>query len=105
MNERGSPGGRVSRIPGALSRAHGMGLAFTLLELLVVIAIVILLAALIQPMLSKARHRGQPAACLSTLRQIGLALQAYVQDYGYRYPVLDGLPIADPALPRLQDVL
>jgi prepilin-type N-terminal cleavage/methylation domain-containing protein len=60
--------------------------AFTLIELLVVIAIVSLLAAILFPVFSQAREQGRRAACLSSLRQTGMAFAAYTQDYDGGYP-------------------
>jgi len=54
--------------------------AFTLIELLIVIAIIGILAALLLPVLGRAKESGRSAACLSDLHQIGIALQLYVQD-------------------------
>jgi prepilin-type N-terminal cleavage/methylation domain-containing protein len=56
------------------------GNAFTLIELLVVIAIIAALIAILMPALRKARMAAQTVACLSNLRQIGMAAQQYVHD-------------------------
>jgi prepilin-type N-terminal cleavage/methylation domain-containing protein len=60
--------------------------AFTLIELLVVIAIIAVLAALLLPGLASAREKGWQAACISNLRQIGLAINAYANDYEGKIP-------------------
>lgn len=60
--------------------------AFTLLELLVVIAIIATLAALLLPALAAAQQAGRKAACISNLRQIGLAIHAYASDYDGKIP-------------------
>lgn len=62
--------------------------AFTLIELLTVIAIIGILAALLLPVLPRARESGHVAACASNLHQIGLGLQVYVQDNANRLPVM-----------------
>jgi prepilin-type N-terminal cleavage/methylation domain-containing protein len=56
--------------------------AFTLIELLVVIAMIAILAAILFPVFSSARAQARRTACISNLRQIGLALQMYRQDEG-----------------------
>ncbi len=55
--------------------------AFTLVELLVVIAIIAILAAILFPVFARARENGRRAACQSNLKQIGLGLLQYSQDY------------------------
>lgn len=61
--------------------------AFTLIELLVVLVIIGALAALVFSGLVRSRERARQAQCASNLRQIGLALQAYVADNDSTWPV------------------
>src|SRR5215469_332943 len=60
--------------------------AFTLIELLVVIAIIAILAAILLPVLDAAKRRGQQAACINDLRDIGLAVTMYPTDFNGVYP-------------------
>ena len=54
---------------------------FTLLELLVVVAIIAILAAILFPVFSRARENARRSSCQSNLKQIGLGLYQYLQDY------------------------
>ncbi|MDG1890593.1 MAG: prepilin-type N-terminal cleavage/methylation domain-containing protein [Verrucomicrobiota bacterium] len=66
----------------AVIREHG----FTLIELLVVIAIIGLLASMLFPALGKASAKAKQVKCLSNMRQIGLGITLYVDDFDGKLP-------------------
>ena len=73
---------------------------FTLIELLVVIAIIAILAAILFPAFAKARESARKASCMSNLKQIGIGMMQYTQEYDERYPEVKAPTIPpDPAIP------
>ncbi|MBM3498472.1 MAG: DUF1559 domain-containing protein [Armatimonadetes bacterium] len=59
---------------------------FTLIELLVVIAIIAILAAILFPVFARAREKARQTSCLSNVKQLGLGVMMYCQDYDETYP-------------------
>ena len=59
---------------------------FTLIELLVVIAIIAILAAMLLPALSAARERAKSSNCVSRLKNLGVAVQLYADDFASYIP-------------------
>jgi prepilin-type N-terminal cleavage/methylation domain-containing protein len=61
--------------------------AFTLIELLIVIAIIALLAAILFPVFGRARENARRTSCLSNMKQLGLGMMQYMQDFDDTYPM------------------
>src|SRR5271165_5146181 len=68
------------------NQPRSAGFGFTLIELLVVIAIIAILAALLLPVLGRAKVRAQAVYCLNNLRQVQLAVMMYASDNAEKYP-------------------
>ncbi len=60
---------------------------FTLIELLVVIAIIAILAAILFPVFAQAREQARSISCLSNMKQLGLSIKMYAQDYDEQFPM------------------
>lgn len=59
---------------------------FTLIEILIVLTIISILAAILFPVFARARENARRTSCLSNLKQIGLGVMMYTQDYDENYP-------------------
>jgi prepilin-type N-terminal cleavage/methylation domain-containing protein/prepilin-type processing-associated H-X9-DG protein len=72
--------------PPKLSLVFGRRKGFTLIELLVVIAIIAILAALLLPVLAKAKAQSQGVRCMSNQKQVALAWKMYDDDNQGKFP-------------------
>ena len=78
---------------------------FTLIELLVVIAIISILASILFPVFARARENARRSSCQSNLKQIGLGIQQYTQDYDEKYPleqISSGIPYVSAIQPYVK---
>jgi prepilin-type N-terminal cleavage/methylation domain-containing protein/prepilin-type processing-associated H-X9-DG protein len=96
--------------PVLVARSGGVSLSkcppgFTLIELLVVIVIIAILASMLLPAFTKAKSKAQGIACLSNLKQLGLAWILYTHDSEDRVPPNPGLASMDPRLNWVAGVL
>lgn len=67
-------------------RTPSLPAGFTLVELLVVFAVIALLAAILLPVFAAVRGKARETACISNMRQAGLAISMYAQDFDGLYP-------------------
>ena len=77
---------RVSLCAGWGEKPPSDNNGFTLIELMVVIAIIALLMGILLPSLNRARRQAKKITCISNMRQMGVALQAYLMDSENRLP-------------------
>lgn len=110
LSHKGIQTGKRASAPGqplaSVPKGHGrciLGLprsadrktGFTLIELLVVIAIIAIIAAILFPVFAQAREKARQSTCLSNLRQIGLAIVQYTQDYDEEFHKTNSTTTAD----------
>ncbi len=91
----------VSRPLASTHRFGNRQSAFTLIELLVVIAIIAILAAILFPVFARARENARRTSCLSNMKQLGLGMMQYVQDYDDVYPAHFGGPNGTQRWPQM----
>jgi prepilin-type N-terminal cleavage/methylation domain-containing protein/prepilin-type processing-associated H-X9-DG protein len=68
------------------SEQKRLSAGFTLIELLVVIAIIAILASILFPVFARARENARRSSCQSNMKQIGLGIMQYTQDYDEKFP-------------------
>lgn len=87
MSQTSMPGADAAPKPAGTRRVFANAAAFTLIELLVVIAIIAILAAILFPVFAQAREKGRQTSCMSNMKQLGLGIIQYAQDYDETNPL------------------
>lgn len=90
MNPINEHGGRGQG--GQMQRTQDRG--FTLIELLIVIAIIALLSAILLPVFAQVREKARAISCASQLKQIGISLLQYAQDYDETLPTMSNTDLS-----------
>ncbi len=88
-----------------MKQVKSRSMGFTLIELLVVIAIIAILAAILFPVFAQAREKARQTSCLSNMKQVGLGVLMYSQDYDELYPLGSHLLGAATAATTWQDLI
>src|SRR5688500_6579567 len=78
--------GRMDKASVAMMHQRVIRNGFTLIELLVVIAIIAILAAILFPVFARARENARRSSCQSNMKQLGLGMMQYTQDYDEKLP-------------------
>ena len=88
-----------------IARSRRIAAGFTLIEMLVVFACLAALAALASPAINLVSRRALSVRCINNLRQIGTAVNLYVQDNEFRMPILVNVLAKDPAAKTLDTII